>query len=109
MSNCVINLSPAKEQVFDEAWRVLKPGGRLAIADIVAAAPLPETVRNDPRLYAGCVAGASVVDELRIMLRQAGFEDIRIQPRDHGAGPHEVMSALIHAVKPSGVGGAERT
>jgi len=82
ISNCVINLSPDKQQVFHEAWRVLKPGGRLAIADIVATAELPVHIRDDLQLYSGCMAGASQLDELHHMLRLAGFEAISITPKD---------------------------
>jgi len=82
ISNCVINLSPDKQQVFHEAWRVLKPGGRLAIADIVATAELPAHIRDDLQLYSGCMAGASQLDELHHMLRIAGFEAISITPKD---------------------------
>jgi ubiquinone/menaquinone biosynthesis C-methylase UbiE len=78
ISNCVINLSPDKPRVFREAFRVLKPGGRLAVSDIVALAPTPEELRTDWELYTGCVAGASVVDDLKGMLKEAGFASIRI-------------------------------
>ncbi|MFZ5876303.1 MAG: arsenite methyltransferase [Nitrospirota bacterium] len=82
MSNCVINLSPEKEQVFQEAWRVLKTGGRLAISDIVATTELPGDVKNDPTLYAGCMAGASVIDEIESVLARIGFTAVRIKPKD---------------------------
>ena len=82
ISNCVINLSPEKERVFKEAFRVLKPGGRLAVADIVATAPLPEEVKGDWAAYTGCMAGASQVIDLEKMLTSAGFESIRIAPKD---------------------------
>ena len=82
LSNCVINLSPEKEQVFKEAFRVLKPGGRLAISDIVATAELPEEVRHDLALYTGCVAGASLIAELERTLTESGFSQIQIRPKD---------------------------
>ncbi|MEJ2643982.1 MAG: arsenite methyltransferase [Gammaproteobacteria bacterium] len=111
ISNCVINLSPDKPQVFREAFRVLKVGGRLAIADVVASTELPEALRSDPALYAGCMAGASQLDELQSMLEDAGFRDIRIQPKDEsrefirdwapGRGVEDyVLAATIEAVKP---------
>jgi ubiquinone/menaquinone biosynthesis C-methylase UbiE len=111
ISNCVINLSPDKAQVFREAWRVLKTGGRLAISDVVASAELPASMRDDPYLHSACVAGASLVAELETWLDEAGFSDIHIQPRDEsrqfirdwvpGSGVEDyVLSATIEAVKP---------
>jgi SAM-dependent methyltransferase len=112
ISNCVINLSPEKELVFREAWRVLKPGGRLAISDIVATAELPEDVKNDPALYAGCMAGAALIDDVAALLARIGFTDIRITPKDGSqalirdwAPERDVadvlVSATIEAVKPT--------
>ena len=82
ISNCVINLSPEKEQVFTEAFRVLRPGGRLAIADVVMTAELPASVRADLDSFTECVAGASTVPALEDMLMRAGFEDVSITPKD---------------------------
>lgn len=112
LSNCVINLSPDKAQVFREAFRVLKPGGRLAIADIVALQPFPEPMRRNWELYTGCVTGAARVDELRTMLAETGFERVRIEPKPQSREmlqewfPHQgledhVASAIIEAVKPA--------
>jgi arsenite methyltransferase len=111
ISNCVINLSPEKAQVFREAFRVLKPGGRLAVSDVVATAPFPEEVQHDLALRAGCVAGASLLDDLEGMLHDAGFVDIRIQPKDESRTfirewvpgtniADYLISATIEAVKP---------
>jgi SAM-dependent methyltransferase len=111
LSNCVINLSPDKAQVFRDAFRVLKPGGRLAITDMVATAPFPEAVRHDVDLYTGCIAGAAVIDDLVHMLAAAGFTAIRIHPWDEsrtmirewapGSKIEEVVvSATIEALKP---------
>jgi len=83
ISNCVINLAQEKEQVFREAWRVLKPGGRLAISDIVATAELPDRIQNDLAMLSGCIAGAVHHDSLRVLLEQAGFRDIRLTPKDN--------------------------
>lgn len=112
ISNCVINLSPNKEQVFSDAFRVLKPGGRLAISDVVASAELPEALRNDRELLSGCMAGASLVSNLEAILDDSGFENIKIAPKDEskafisdwapGRGIEEyVVSATIEAVKPA--------
>ena len=111
ISNCVINLSPEKEKVFNEAFRVLKPGGRLAISDIVATDELPDNIKNDMAFHAGCIAGASSIEEIKSMLDLIGFEKIRIQPKVESKTfirnwmPESniedyVVSATIEAVKP---------
>lgn len=110
ISNCVINLSPEKEQVFKEAFRVLRPGGRIAVADMVSLTPLSPEVQSDLALYVGCLAGVATVDELRAMLADAGFVDIDIRPKDSeqllsawgvvDALKNQVFSALIGARKP---------
>lgn len=82
ISNCVINLVPDKEQVFREAYRVLRMGGRLAISDVVATAALPEELRADRSLVSGCVAGAALIDDMAAMLKDAGFAEIKIAPKD---------------------------
>jgi len=78
MSNCVINLSPDKQQVFRESFRVLKPGGRLAISDVVATATVPEAIRDDRQFIAGCMGGCETVDEMERMLTAAGFTSVSI-------------------------------
>jgi arsenite methyltransferase len=78
ISNCVINLVPDKEQVYREAFRVLKPSGRLAIADVVSTAPLPPDLAGDPALLCGCIAGAATVRQIEDWLASAGFSDVRI-------------------------------
>lgn len=80
ISNCVINLSPDKEKVFTEAFRVLKPGGKLAVSDIVTDGELPELVRNSLSAWAGCVAGAVEATEYIAMMEAVGFTDISIKP-----------------------------
>lgn len=112
ISNCVINLSPNKQQVFTEAFRALKPGGRLAISDVVAFAELPEEIKHDLALFTGCMAGASLISEVEAMLQAAGFQQIRILPKDESKefirdwAPGQpvtdyVVSATIEAIKPS--------
>ena len=111
ISNCVINLSPEKDKVFREAYRVLKPGGRLAVSDIVATAPLPEEVRKDLSLISSCVGGAERVESIKKMLEETGFEGVKVTPleasRDFilewlpGKGLENALaSARIEAVKP---------
>ena len=83
MSNCVVNLSPDKLRVYRDAYRVLKPGGRLAISDILATAPLPEEIKKNLALLATCVGGAETFSDTEQMLRKAGFKDITIKPNDN--------------------------
>ncbi|MBL8076419.1 MAG: arsenite methyltransferase [Anaerolineales bacterium] len=80
ISNCVINLSPDKEKVFNEAFRVLAPGGKLAVSDIVTDGELPEMVRRSLSAWAGCVAGAVEAKEYIAMMESVGFTDISIKP-----------------------------
>jgi SAM-dependent methyltransferase len=82
ISNCVVNLSPDKPQVFREAFRALRPGGRLAISDIVLTADLPAEMRSDLDAITGCVGGAEPVASLEAMIEDAGFEDVRVEPKD---------------------------
>jgi len=110
ISNCVVNLSPEKPRVFREAVRVLKPGGRLALADVVATQPLPEKLRNRLDAVSCCIGGAALVDDLKAMLFGAGFDRVEIVPNepsrrlinewidDASAGDY-VVSAMITAFK----------
>lgn len=111
ISNCVINLSPEKDKVFAEAYRVLKPGGRLSISDVVATARLPESILNDMAMLAGCIAGAEYLDDLRAIIESAGFKHIKMTPKDNSKeiisswvpdrGTEDyVTSFIIEAVKP---------
>jgi SAM-dependent methyltransferase len=80
VSNCVINLSADKDRVLREAFRVLKPGGRFAVSDVVVAGEVPEAIRKSVLLWVGCVAGALSEDEYRGKLAAAGFESVTVEP-----------------------------
>ena len=111
LSNCVINLSPDKARVFAEAFRVLRPGGRVAISDVVATAPLPPDAQRDLGALTGCLAGAALVDDVERWLTEVGFVDVRVTPKDSsralirqwtdaGSLADYVLSANIEARKP---------
>jgi SAM-dependent methyltransferase len=80
ISNCVINLSADKDQVLREAFRVLKPGGRFAVSDVITRGGVPERVRRSMELWAGCIAGALDEGDYRSRLMAAGFQDVDIEP-----------------------------
>ncbi|GAB4332138.1 MAG: arsenite methyltransferase [Candidatus Abyssubacteria bacterium] len=90
ISNCVINLSPDKPRVFQEAFRVLKPGGRMMVSDIVLLAELPDFVKNSFDAYAGCVAGALLKDDYIRAIQDAGFRDVIVVGENHF--PVELMA-----------------
>ncbi len=109
LSNCVINLSPDKAAVFREAFRVLRPGGRLAISDVVATGPIPAELRDQAAALTGCVAGAAPLDEVRATLKAAGFTDVEVKLAPRSAeivgawlpgAERFVASATIEARKP---------
>ena len=120
ISNCVINLSADKRKVLAEAFRVLRPGGRFAVSDVVFRGEVPETVKRSIELWIGCVAGALQETEYRALLAEAGFEAIEVEPtriyraedakaflQDAGIDPSgveeidgKVMSAFVRARKP---------
>jgi len=106
LSNCVINLAPDKRKVFAEAYRVLKPGGRLQISDIVTRGQMPEAVRRDLEKWAGCLAGAKDRDEYLEMIRQAGFAPVEVAQEfeyDAYRGPEfAALSISVVATKPRG-------
>jgi ubiquinone/menaquinone biosynthesis C-methylase UbiE len=110
ISNCVINLVPDKAQVFREAYRVLKPGGRLAISDVVNTAPLSDVLKADPALLCGCIGGAAPAAQVETWLAEAGFTNIHIAEKPEsreliqGWAPglgieNHVISAMIEARK----------
>lgn len=111
ISNCVVNLATDKQAIYKEAYRVLKPGGRLAISDILARVPLPDEVKGNERFVAGCVGGAVTVEDLFPLIQSAGFTGISITRKNNsndiisgwqpGANIEQlVFSAYISAKKP---------
>jgi SAM-dependent methyltransferase len=123
ISNCVVNLSPDKDAVLREAFRVLKPGGRLAISDIVSRGTIPAQIQKSLELWAGCIAGALSETDYRSKLAGAGFEGIDIEPfreytiedaesggmgevvsglREKGVDGLGIFSAVVRATKPAG-------
>jgi arsenite methyltransferase len=106
ISNCVINLSPDKLQVFREIFRVLKPGGRVAVSDIVTSGPMPETLKNNLEAWSACVSGAIPAEDYAEGLRDAGFVDVQVQPKGTldtalaSVPAGTPFSALITARKP---------
>jgi SAM-dependent methyltransferase len=111
MSNCVINLSPDKPAVYQEAFRALKPGGRLAISDVVASRPLPEAIRQDPKMLCSCIGGAETIANIETMLAHTGFTQVRVIANEESRTfikhwvPESgletyIVSAVIEAVKP---------
>jgi SAM-dependent methyltransferase len=112
ISNCVINLSPEKDRVFREAIRVLKPGGRLAIADVVATKAVSLAVRAKLEAIGACVGGAALVDDLQALLAELGFARVKIELRessraligqwtDDPTAGEFVVSAFLTAYKPA--------
>ncbi|MEZ6163351.1 MAG: arsenite methyltransferase [Phycisphaerales bacterium] len=94
MSNCVLNLSLDKQQVWNEIARVLKPGGRVAISDMAAYEPLPESVKGIVESWAGCIAGAALVEDLRHQMLNAGLTEVSLTPKP------EYVKALVEANDP---------
>jgi SAM-dependent methyltransferase len=127
ISNCVINLAPDKKRVFKEAFRALKPGGRLVVSDIVLLKELPEVIRNDIRSYIGCISGAVTRDDYLAAIKSAGFkevktlgevhfpaelmandptakalrEDLKVPPEALNEVANSIVSLKVHAIKPN--------
>jgi SAM-dependent methyltransferase len=113
LSNCVINLSPDKAQVYRDAFRVLRPGGRIAISDVVLIGTMPAELQQRVEAFTGCVSGAVPVRDVEAMLSAAGFSDVRVTVKEEskqfieqwlpGSGVERaIASATIEAIKPGG-------
>ena len=112
ISNCVVNLSPDKMKVYRDSYRILKPGGRLVISDILATARLPEEIKNNLALLAACVSGAETFTDTEQTLKKAGFQEVVIKPNNNSGkllgewnpvvsknAEDYVVSATIEAIK----------
>lgn len=99
ISNCVINLSPDKESVFKEAFRALKPGGKLMVSDLVLVKELPASKKESVEAYVGCIAGAVKKDDYLYLIRQAGFRDVEIVGQAGYSADDSVVSINVRAVK----------
>lgn len=106
ISNCVINLSPDKPRVFKEAYRVLKPGGRLTVSDIVCEGGLPSAIKNDPDAWVACIAGALEHEEYLREIKEAGFRDVQVLSskgfdveEEGGPAPARLLSITVKAYK----------
>lgn len=99
VSNCVLNLVPDKHNVFKEMFRVLKPGGHFSISDIVLVGELPEDLRKDAEMYAGCVAGAIQKEEYLRLIQETGFADIRIQKEKPIVIPDDILRRYLNEEK----------
>jgi len=101
LSNCVLNLVPDKRKAFNEIMRVLKPGGHFCVSDVVTKGRLPEKMRSDAELYAGCVAGASEIEEYSGIIQKAGFQNIVI----HKVKKIQLPDSILHENPETGSSG----
>jgi arsenite methyltransferase len=95
VSNCVMNLVPDKQKAFEETFRILKPGGHFSISDVVLQGELPEGVKKEAEMYAGCVSGALQKDDYLEIIQKAGFANIKIQKQKSIAIPDEILLNFI--------------
>ena len=109
VSNCVMNLVPDKERAFSETYRILKPGSHFSISDVVTVGELPQGVKKDAELFAGCVSGATDLDEYLEIVKSAGFNNLKIQNKRQIEVPDEILEKTlthheIEELRSSGVG-----
>lgn len=95
VSNCVLNLVPDKQQAFDETYRILKPGGHFSISDVVIEGNLPESLKKDAEMYAGCVAGAIDQNDYLTVVKEARFENLKVQKEKKIDLPDELLSQYL--------------
>ncbi len=95
VSNCVLNLVPNKEKAFKESYRVLKPGGHFSVSDVVLKGSLPEKLKNDAEMYAGCVSGAIQMDDYISIINKTGFTDVKVQKETLVNLPDEILSKYL--------------
>ena len=96
LSNCVINLSPDKPQVWREVFRVLKPGGRVSVSDLALLKPLPDSIQRMTAALVGCVAGAALVEETRVALEKVGFSSIVLTPEPEYIRTMQAWNDLLY-------------
>lgn len=96
ISNCVLNLVPGKEKTFAKIMRVLKPGGRFCVSDVLSKADLPESLRSDAELYASCISGAPVIAEYLATIERAGFEQTEIHKKTHVSIPENILKKHLN-------------
>lgn len=95
VSNCVLNLVPDKNKAFQQIMRVLKPGGHFCVSDVVITGSLPEKIRKDAEMYAGCVSGASNIDEYLGIIKQTGFKNITIHKQKETPIPEDILESYL--------------
>ena len=109
VSNCVLNLVPDKKRAFDETYRIIRPGGHFSISDVVTRGDLPDSLKEDAEMYAGCVAGAIDIEEYLSIIENAGFVNVTVQKQKKITLPREILvnymsEEEIEAFKDSGTG-----
>jgi ubiquinone/menaquinone biosynthesis C-methylase UbiE len=96
ISNCVLNLVPDKRRAFDEIKRVLKPGGHFCVSDVVVKGNLPEKLKNDAEMYAGCVSGAIEMQDYLDIIQEAGFQSVTVHKQKEVQLPQEILQKYLN-------------